>query len=152
MATDSRTQKLKDYLLVKRKPSEGGFADVWEAVDQPNKRLVAIKILKQKDALNASTVKRFRLEARIGQQFQHPNIAKVYEIDENQGEHFIVMEYIDGETVKQLLCQNRLSRDECLRTIRDVLGALDYVHRYRTADVESVVHRDIKSNNIMIER
>lgn len=147
-----RPKRLKGYLLVDRKPSEGGFADVWEAVDQQNKRLVAIKILSQTKSLSAFDVRRFFLEARIGRQFDHPNIAKVYEIDQDNGEYFIVMEYIDGETVKQLMRQNRLSREECLRIVKDSLGALDYVHNFRTQEVESIVHRDVKPNNIMIER
>ncbi|MBI4871855.1 MAG: serine/threonine protein kinase [Candidatus Riflebacteria bacterium] len=154
-----KPEKLRDrYRLIHRRRRttedpffKGGFAEVWEAVDQVNKRLVAIKRLKETKCLKPAEVKKFCQEFEVLSRLDHPNIVKVYSLEQDQDGHFIVMEFIDGASLQELINEGSLTRPKCLQIVKEVLQALACVHSVHEG-IESLVHRDIKPGNIMIEK
>ena len=131
----------------------GGMADVYEGVDTRLGRTVAIKLLKSDLANDPAFEARFRQEAQASARMSHPTIVRVYDAgeelntDSNGNLHkypFIVMEYVKGRLLRELLHERRLTMQETLDYISGVLTALEFSHR------AGVVHRDIKSANIMI--
>ena len=132
---------------VTRALGRGAMGMVYEGLDARAGRRVAIKTLLAAE-LQASevheAVARFRREAEAGERLTHPNIVAVHDHGEQDGMSFIVMEYADGEDLKQVLARRRLKRDEAYEVMKQVLVALDYSHRH------GVVHRDIKPSNVMI--
>jgi serine/threonine protein kinase len=127
---------------VVRKLGQGGMGEVWEGLDQLLGRRVAIKTL----AVNpgADAVRRFQAEARIGASLSHPGITVVYDIGQYESALYLVMEYLEGGDLKELLDQGRLSVDRVLEISVDLLKALQAAH------AQGVVHRDIKPGNVMI--
>jgi serine/threonine protein kinase len=127
---------------VVRKLGQGGMGEVWEGRDQLLGRRVAIKTL----AVNpgADAIRRFQAEARIGASLSHPGITVVYDIGQYETALYLVMEYLEGEDLKQLLDHGRLSVDRVLEISVELLKALQAAHR------QGVVHRDIKPGNVMI--
>ena len=132
---------------VTRALGRGAMGMVYEGLDAGRGRRVAIKTLLAEE-LQASEVDeamaRFRREAEAGQRLAHPNIVAVHEHGQQGGMSFIVMEYADGEDLKQVLARRRLKRDEAYEVMKQLLVALDYSHRH------GVVHRDIKPANVMV--
>ena len=131
----------------------GGMADVYEGIDTRLGRTVAIKLLKSDLANDPTFEARFRQEAQASARMAHPTIVRVYDAGEDvttdqQGqEHkrpFIVMEYVKGRLLRDLLHERRFSIDESLEYAAGVLTALEFSHR------AGVIHRDIKSANVMI--
>jgi eukaryotic-like serine/threonine-protein kinase len=127
--------------------ASGGMAIVYRAIQDPLGRTVAIKALKATAAAEESIATRFEREARSLAALQHENIIHVYDFHEERGELFIVMEYVQGSDLYDLLDRcGRLPYDVAAIAAMQVARALDYVH-YR-----GIVHRDIKPANIMISR
>jgi serine/threonine-protein kinase len=131
----------------------GGMADVYEGVDTRLGRTVAIKLLKSDLANDPSFEARFRQEAQASARMGHPTIVRIYDAgeeittDEYGNQHkypFIVMEYVKGKLLRDLLHERRLTRNEAIEWASGVLTALEFSHR------AGVIHRDIKSANIMI--
>ena len=131
----------------------GGMADVYEGVDTRLGRTVAIKLLKSDLANDPSFEARFRQEAQASARMGHPTIVRIYDAgeeittDEYGNQHkypFIVMEYVKGKLLRDLLHERRLTRQEAIEWTSGVLTALEFSHR------AGVIHRDIKSANIMI--
>lgn len=131
----------------------GGMADVYEGVDTRLGRTVAIKLLKSDLANDPSFEARFRQEAQASARMAHPTIVRVYDAGEditadshgNELKHpFIVMEFVKGKLLRDLMHERRLTRQEVIDYASGVLTALEFSHR------AGVVHRDIKSANIMI--
>ena len=91
-----------DRYLLERKLGSGGMADVWLAVDQELKRHVAVKILHERYANDEQFVERFRREATHAAGLSHPNIVSIYDRGVADGSYYIVMEYIEGRTLKEL--------------------------------------------------
>ncbi|MEO5875642.1 MAG: protein kinase [Streptosporangiaceae bacterium] len=133
---------VSDRFEVVRKLGQGGMGEVWEGRDQLLGRRVAIKTL----AVNpgADAVRRFQAEARIGASLSHPGITIVYDIGQNDTALFLVMEFLEGEDLKQLLGHGQLPVDRVLEISKDLLRALGAAHS------QGVVHRDIKPGNVMI--
>jgi serine/threonine-protein kinase len=132
---------------VTRALGRGAMGMVYEGLDARGGRRVAIKTLLAEELQPSEiddAMARFRREAEAGQRLSHPNIVAVHEHGEQAGMSFIVMEYADGEDLKQVLARRRLKRDEAYEVMKQVLVALDYSHRH------GVVHRDIKPANIMV--
>ena len=92
------------YNLVK-KLGEGGMADVYLAFDSLLNREVAIKLLRSSMALDPVSLLRFQREANSASSLNHPNIVEIYDVGEDEGHHYIVMEYVKGKTLKQLIAQ-----------------------------------------------
>ena len=129
---------------VLREVGKGGMGIVYKALEPVGKRTLAIKVLPP-TMVDRSTVERFSREARAMARLKHPNIVEVYEVDMTKGNHYFSMEFIEGETLKAILRRKgALSVDESLYIIRQVAGALAYIHK------EGMIHRDIKPGNIMI--
>ena len=131
----------------------GGMADVYEGVDTRLGRTVAIKLLKSDLANDPSFEDRFRQEAQASARMAHPTIVRVYDAGEdieldsrgNQVKHpFIIMEYVRGKLLRDILHERRLSIEEAVNYASGVLTALEFSHK------GGVIHRDIKSANIMI--
>lgn len=133
------------YKLMRRLGS-GGMADVWLAEDTDLGRRVAVKILHERYANDEQFVERFRREATHAAGLSHPNVVSIFDRGEAEGSYFIVMEYIDGQTLKQLIT----SRGPCpipvaVSYARQILAALRYAHKH------GIVHRDIKPHNVLVD-
>jgi len=132
---------------VTRTLGRGAMGMIYEGTDgRPGER-VAIKTLRSEDLHPSEiheAIARFRREAEAGQRLRHPNIVAVHEHGEQGGLAFIVMEYADGEDLKQVLARRRLTLQETYEVMKQILVALDYSHSH------GVVHRDIKPANIMV--
>jgi len=131
---------------LERKLGGGGMADVWLAEDQELGRKVAIKILHARYANDTQFVERFRREATHAAGLSHPNVVSIFDRGEAEGSYFIVMEYVEGRTLKELI----VTRGPCpvpvaISYVRQVLAALRYAHR------NGIVHRDIKPHNVLVD-
>ena len=124
----------------------GGMGEVYKATDARLHRSVAIKILPSDLVDNQSRRRRFEREARTISSLAHPHICTVYDVGEQDGSPFLVMEYLDGETLTARLLRGALPPKEAIRIAAEIADALDHAHRQR------VVHRDLKPGNVMLTR
>jgi serine/threonine protein kinase len=131
------------YTIIER-IGKGRMAGVYKAVDTQG-HTVAIKILPRSKATNNEIVARFQREARLALQLQHPNLVRTIETGEERGLHFIVMEYLEGELLEEMLqLRKRLSPREAVRIAYQALRGLEHLHE------NAMVHRDLKPGNIML--
>ena len=124
----------------------GGMGEVYKARDTRLDRSVAIKVLPKHLADYPDLRERFEREAHAIASLQHPNICTLYDIGEQDGTHFLVMEYLEGETLAARLTKGPLPLDQILKTAVEVSDALDKAHR------KGFTHRDIKPANIMLTK
>ena len=123
----------------------GGMANVYKARDVIDERLVAVKILREAYASNEEFVRRFKNESKAIAALNHPNIVKVYDVSFSDKMQSIVMEYIDGITLKDYIDQQKIIRwKEAVHFTVQILRALQHAHD------KGIVHRDIKPQNIML--
>lgn len=131
---------------IRRSLGSGGMGEIFEAYDTELHRTTAIKVLASKYVEDETMKQRFLREAQMASQLNHPNIAIIYEIGEAAGNPFIVMEYVEGETLAERLSSGPLD----LKSVADV--GVQVAEALAEAHEHGVVHRDIKSSNIMLTR
>src|SRR5512135_2392411 len=124
----------------------GGMGEVYKARDTRLERTVAIKILPQHLSANAELRQRFEREARAISALQHPHICTLYDVGHQDGTDFLVMEYIEGESLAARLAKGPLRTDEVLKLGSEIADALDRAHR------QGIVHRDLKPGNVMLTK
>ncbi len=138
---------LADRYEIEEKIGTGGMSDVYRARDLKLNRLVAVKILKQEFSENQNFVSKFRTEAQAAAGLMHPNIVNVYDVGDENGINYIVMELVDGITLKKYIeKKNRLSVREAVSIAIQVAMGLQAAHDHH------IIHRDIKPQNILISR
>jgi serine/threonine protein kinase/TolA-binding protein len=136
-------QLLGSYRLIE-KIGAGGMGEVWKAEDTRLGRTVAIKILPQAVAADTEAIARMRREARTAAQLYHANIATIHSFEEADGQMFIVMEYVAGEPLTNVIRRGAMSEADVCRVGRGVADALAEAHE------KGIVHRDIKPDNIIV--
>ena len=124
----------------------GGMGEVYKATDTRLDRTVAIKVLPEHVAANPDLKQRFEREARTVAALNHPHICTLHDIGQQDGTDFLVMEYLEGETLAQRLTKGALPLDQALRYAIEIADALDKAHR------KGITHRDLKPGNIMVTK
>ncbi len=138
-------QKISDRYQLIKSIGEGGMANVYLAYDTILDRNVAVKILRGDLANDEKFVRRFQREALAASSLSNPNIVEVYDVGEDNGEYYIVMEYIEGKHLKQLLKKRgKLTVSEAVDIVLQITDGLSVAHD------SYIIHRDIKPQNIMI--
>ena len=142
----AKGQHINDRYEIDRLIGEGGMANVYLAHDTILDRKVAVKVLRGDLAGDDKFVRRFQREALNASSLSHPNIVEIYDVDEEDGNFFIVMEYIEGKTLKQLIRRRGvLTLPETIDIMLQLMDALAVAHD------SYIIHRDIKPQNIMIK-
>ncbi len=138
---------LGDRYEILEKIGTGGMSDVYKAKDHKLNRPVAVKVLKQEFSENANFVSKFRAEAQAAAGMMHPNIVNVYDVGEEGGTQYIVMELVEGITLKKYIeKKSRLSVKEATSIAIQVSMGIEAAHN------NHIIHRDIKPQNIMISK
>ena len=136
-----------DRYEILEKIGTGGMSDVYKAKCHKLNRYVAVKVLKQEFSENANFVSKFRVEAQAAAGLMHPNIVNVYDVGEDNGIHYIVMELVEGITLKKYIEKKaRLSYKEAVSIAIQVSMGIEAAHN------NHIIHRDIKPQNIIISR
>ncbi len=136
-----------DRYEILEKIGTGGMSDVYRAKDHKLNRPVAVKVLKQEFSENDNFVSKFRVEAQAAAGLMHPNIVNVYDVGDENGIHYIVMELVDGITLKRYIeKKSRLSVKEAVSIAIQVAMGLEAAHN------NHIIHRDIKPQNIIISK
>lgn len=125
---------------------EGGMADVYLAIDTILNREVAIKVLRGELSKDPVTLLRFQREANAVSKLNHPNVVDVYDVGEFEGRHYIVMEYVRGRTLKELILQRgALHKEEAVNIMIQLTSAVQHAHE------NNIIHRDIKPQNVLVK-
>jgi Tol biopolymer transport system component len=124
----------------------GGMGEVYQAIDTKLKRSVAIKILPDQFSRDPQRVSRFQREAEVLASLNHPGIAAIYDLQEDHGQRFLVLELVEGETLAERLGRGPIPIQEALHIARSVCEALEAAHE------KGIIHRDLKPANIKITR
>ena len=124
----------------------GGMGEVYKATDTRLDRTVAIKVLPEHVAADPELRQRFEREAKTLAALSHPHICPVYDVGRQDGIDFLVMEYLEGETLAQRLTKGALPLEQALQVAIQIADALDKAHR------KGIVHRDLKPGNIMLTK
>ena len=141
----TKGQKINDRYKIIKTIGEGGMANVYLAEDEILNRQVAVKILRGDLAEDEKFVRRFQREAISASSLNHPNIVEVYDVGEDNGDYFIVMEYINGKNLKSLIKKRgALSLSEVIDIMLQLTSGIACAHK------SLIIHRDIKPQNVMI--
>ena len=134
------------HYKILEKLGEGGMGVVYKAQDTKLDRTIALKFLPKHLTSDGEAKTRFIHEAKAASALNHPNITTIHEIDEAEGEHFICMEYIEGESIKGVIKERGFPIEELLKISIQIGEGLNAAHR------KDIIHRDIKSDNIMLTK
>lgn len=139
-------KRLDGRYLIQSLVGVGGMANVYRGVDEKTGNAIAVKVLKEEFLDNEELVRRFKNESKAISILNHPNIVKVYDVSVTDKLQYIVMEYVDGITLKEYLKQRggALTWKETVHFATQVLGALQHAHS------KGIIHRDVKPQNIML--
>ena len=141
----TKGQKINDRYQIVKSIGEGGMANVYLAYDTILERHVAVKVLRGDLATDEKFVRRFQREALSASSLSHPNIVEVYDVGEDNGIYYIVMEYIEGKHLKQLIKKRgKLTTEEVIDIMLQITDGIACAHD------SYIIHRDIKPQNIMI--
>lgn len=136
---------LANRYLIEEKIGEGGMAVVYKARDNFLNRWVTVKVLRDQFAMDESFVRRFRREAQAAASLSHPNVVSIFDVGEEDNTYYIVMEFIDGQSLKELITRKeKLPFQEAVEIAREICEALVNAHQNK------IIHRDIKPHNILI--
>lgn len=124
----------------------GGMGEVYKATDTRLDRTVAIKVLTAKVSHSPDVKARFEREAKVIASLNHPNICTLYDIGEHEGADYLVMEYIEGEALNDIVAKGAMKPDELLPVAIQIADALDKAHK------QGLVHRDLKPGNVMLTK
>ena len=131
---------------IERRLGSGGMATVYQARDTRLNRPVAIKVLHPQYAADEQFLRRFIHEAESAARLNHPNIVQIFDVGEDKGQHYIVMEYINGSDLKKIITtEGPLSIERTFRLVEEVARALEVAHQ------SGMVHRDVKPQNILVD-
>jgi serine/threonine-protein kinase len=140
-------QVFSNRYRIEREIARGGMAEVYLARDESLDRLVALKALFPEYAREPSFVERFRREAQAAANLNHPNIVAIYDWGQESGTYFIVMEYVEGRSLRDLIrSEGRLEPGQAADITAEIASALAFAHR------SGVVHRDVKPGNVLLTR
>jgi len=140
-------QVFNDRYKIIAKIGSGGMAEVYKAMDTVLDRPVAVKVLHRHFAEDEDFVTRFRREAQAAAGLNHPNIVSIYDWGSQNGTYFIVMELLEGKSLKQYMtAKGIIPPAEAMEIIKKVLSAINFAHKH------DIIHRDIKPHNIMLTR
>ncbi|MHB0874990.1 MAG: serine/threonine-protein kinase [Anaerolineae bacterium] len=139
---------LRERYRLTRTLGRGGMADVYLALDMERRSNVAVKVIREDLALEAEFVRRFRREAEVLRQLEHPHIVRFYSFETDGLIAFIVMDYVPGTTLQHRLAELKgpLPLDEAAEVMRQVGAALQYAHK------RGYIHRDVKAANVMLRK
>ncbi len=130
---------------IAEKLGAGGMAIVYRAQDTLLQRPVTVKVLRGELAADEDVVRRFRREAQAAASLSHPNIVGVYDVGRQDDIHYIVMEYVQGKTLKEEIAERGpLPAEEAVRIARQICEALRHAHTHH------IIHRDVKPHNVLI--
>ena len=142
----TKGQRINDRYEIVKSIGEGGMANVYLAIDVILDRKVAIKILRGDLANDEKFIRRFQREALSASSLSHPNIVEMYDVGEDNGNYYIVMEYVEGKTLKQLLKKRgNLTVSEAVDIMLQLTDGMTHAHD------SYIIHRDLKPQNIMIQ-
>ena len=141
---ESRVGQTLSHYKITRKIASGGMGVVYEAEDMRLGRRVALKFLPEQMAQNTQLIERFQREARAASALNHPNICTIHAIEQVEGQNFLVMELLEGQTLAQMLGRVTFSMDKLLPIATQIADALESAH------AKGIVHRDIKPANIFL--
>ena len=143
--TDNPDIIINDRYRIESEIGSGGMAEVFKAYDLTEKRYVAIKVVKKEYCVNPQYMRRFEREAHTVLSLKHKNIVEAYEYGTYMGRGFIVLEYVEGCTLKEYILKNgALDPKSAVRLIVRVLDALEYAHN------QGYIHRDVKPQNVLL--